>query len=97
MALQPFFVLAHPGTETRELAGAGTLQIAAAILRMQFAVSVQREAEVGTIEFFLNDNVLCQHLVHLMSEEHFVTARLVIAKPDQMMRVRKTKEFSHDV
>src|SRR5690606_17905760 len=86
------FVIGQPGGQARKLASEGWHQILAAVLHPQTAIGSEGNAEVGTVELFLQDHLAGKQGLRLGAVQHFIVTRLARSKPRKVRCVGKAKE-----
>src|SRR5690606_13754919 len=87
--------VAEPAPERLELADVFfPAQVLAAILSAQGAIGGDREAEVRTVDLFLEHELVGEKLFELVGREHLVVARLALAEPNEVRRARQPEELA---
>ncbi len=85
----------EPSLQAAELAGVGSLEIITSLLNLELAAGVEREADVGAVDFLFDGHRMAKKVHRFLSAEHLVIADGSAAEPGEMGGVGEAEEGNH--
>ena len=82
----------EPAAEAAELTTVRNLEIVTSLLNLEYATGIEREADIGAVDFLFDGHRMDEEVLRFPSAEHLVIADGSAAQPGEMGGVGEAEE-----